>query len=43
MRETLTISALARRAGVSSKTLRYWERRGLHIYPEIKRDRLNPG
>ncbi len=29
MQETLTISALARRAGVSSKTLRYWERRGL--------------
>ncbi|MGH9433315.1 MAG: MerR family DNA-binding transcriptional regulator [Terriglobia bacterium] len=29
MRQTLTISALAERAGVSSKTLRYWESRGL--------------
>ena len=29
MGDTLTISALAKRAGVSSKTLRYWERRGL--------------
>ncbi|HEV2177978.1 MAG TPA: MerR family transcriptional regulator [Terriglobia bacterium] len=29
MGDTLTVSALARRAGVTSKTLRYWERRGL--------------
>lgn len=29
MNEALTISALARRTGVSSKTLRYWERQGL--------------
>ena len=29
MQETLTISALAQRAGVSSKTLRYWEKQGL--------------
>lgn len=29
MRETLTISKLAARTGVPSKTLRYWERRGL--------------
>lgn len=29
MRETLAISALAKRAGVTSKTLRYWESLGL--------------
>jgi len=29
MRHTLTISALAKRAGVSSRTLRYWESLGL--------------
>lgn len=29
MREPLTITALARRAGVSSKALRYWEGQGL--------------
>lgn len=29
MRETLTILALSKRAGVSSKTLRYWESLGL--------------
>jgi DNA-binding transcriptional MerR regulator len=29
MRATLTISTLAKRAGVSSKTLRYWESLGL--------------
>ncbi|MGH9436062.1 MAG: MerR family transcriptional regulator [Terriglobia bacterium] len=29
MRETLMISALAKRTGVPSKTLRYWEGRGL--------------
>jgi DNA-binding transcriptional MerR regulator len=28
-KEVLTISQLARRAGVPAKTLRYWERRGL--------------
>jgi MerR family transcriptional regulator, Zn(II)-responsive regulator of zntA len=29
MRQTLTISALAKRAGVTAKSLRYWERIGL--------------
>jgi MerR family copper efflux transcriptional regulator len=29
MHETLTVSALAKRAGVSSKTIRYWESLGL--------------
>lgn len=35
MEQALTISALARRAGVTSKTLRYWERVGL--LPKAKR------
>ncbi|MGH9342974.1 MAG: MerR family DNA-binding transcriptional regulator, partial [Terriglobia bacterium] len=29
MRETLTVTALAKRTGVSSKTIRYWESLGL--------------
>jgi len=35
MRETLTISALAQRVGVSSKTLRYWE--SLRLLPRAER------
>jgi len=35
MRDTLTISALAKRSGVPSKTLRYWE--GLGLLPRAAR------
>ena len=35
MRETFTISALAKRAGVTSKTLRYWE--SLRLLPRAMR------
>lgn len=35
MRDTLTISALAKRSGVPSKTIRYWE--GLGLLPQAAR------